>query len=379
MVFGPCQGPGTLDFPTSNLVLGGQPVPWRQEYKYVGVIFNSTTRDIFRSHYKLKHETTAYVFWKTILGCDHYVGRGHLPPEVGRQLYYALIDCHLTHGCDVAIDVDETSFILRRILGVGKRSGIAQLYSELGVYPLRVRRVLLALRYLAYLKALYEADRLRNAGQSSWYEDIAIVLRDLPFATPTLPPLADLSSAVLDQLQKQLIIAMKQWVIGSVESMVSIPLLHGRLEPQETGAPRFLYASDIICQPLLCGSFYFRGLRSNPEIHPPASLLCRKCGGALETPGHVLLQCRDVQTVAARDVLKESLMQDFGMTLRASVSAADAHLLLQELIFDLRTVAPVARFIYRVVRAWRFFGRRLPTMVSELAPDTDDDVDFWDF
>ncbi|KAK6985035.1 hypothetical protein R3P38DRAFT_3102700 [Favolaschia claudopus] len=72
-------------------------------------------------------------------------------------------------------------------------------------------------------------------------------------------------------------------------------------------------------------------------------------------------------------------MQDFGMTLRASVSSADAHLLLQELIFDLRTVAPVARFIYRVVRAWRFFGRRLPTMVSELAPDTDDDVEFWDF
>ncbi|KAK6974192.1 hypothetical protein R3P38DRAFT_2399045, partial [Favolaschia claudopus] len=116
---------------------------------------------IFRSHYKLKHETTAYVFWKTILGCDHYVGRGHLPPEVGRQLYYALVDCHLTHGCDVAIDVDETSFallnginlvILRRILGVGKRSGIAQLYSELGIYPLRVRRVLLALRYLAYLR-----------------------------------------------------------------------------------------------------------------------------------------------------------------------------------------------------------------------------------
>ncbi|KAK6977940.1 hypothetical protein R3P38DRAFT_2747256 [Favolaschia claudopus] len=411
MVFGPCQGPGVLDFPTSNLVLGGQPIPWRKEYKYVGVVFNSTTRDIFRSHYKLKHETTAYVFWKTILGCDHYVGRGRLPPEVGRQLYYALLDCHLTHGCDVAIDVDETSFallngvnlvILRRILGVGKRSGIPQLYSELGIYPLRVRRVLLALRYLAYLvdqpqshfawKSLYEADRLRNAGHSSWYGDIAAVLHELPFAAPTLPPLAGLTSAILDQLQKQLIIAMKQWVIDSVEGMVSIPLLHGRLEPQETGAPKRIplcqrhYLSAVTVSDhrlaltrLLCGSFYFRGLRSNPEIHPAASLLCRKCSGALETPGHVFLQCRDVQTVAAREVLRDSLMQGFGMTLRTPVSAADAHRLLQELIFDFGTVAPVARFIYKVVRAWRFFGRRLPTMVSELAPDTDDEVDLWDF
>ncbi|KAK6988548.1 hypothetical protein R3P38DRAFT_3332043 [Favolaschia claudopus] len=205
------------------------------------------------------------------------------------------------------------------------------------------------------------------------------VLRDLPFATPTLPPLAGLTSAILDQLQKQLIIAMKQWVIDSVEGM-------------ETGAPRRIplcqrhYLSAVTVSDhrlaltrLLCGSFYFRGLRSNPEIHPTASLLCRKCSGALETPGHVFLQCRDVQTVAARDVLRDSLMQGFAVTLRTSASAADAHRLLQELIFNVDTVVPVARFIYKVVRAWRFFGRRLPTMVSELAPDTDDEADLWDF
>ncbi|KAK7025892.1 hypothetical protein R3P38DRAFT_2529720 [Favolaschia claudopus] len=168
--------------------------------------FNSTTRDIFRSHYVKKRGAAAFVFWKTVLGCDHYVGRGRLPPDVGLQLYYALLDCHLTHGCDTAIDVDETSFaqlnglnlvFLRRILGVGKRSGVAQLYSELGVYPLRVRRALLALQYLGYLfdlpdehfarKSLVEADRLRSLDFSSWYGDLAIVLRDLPFAAPALP------------------------------------------------------------------------------------------------------------------------------------------------------------------------------------------------
>ncbi|KAK7025606.1 hypothetical protein R3P38DRAFT_3355918 [Favolaschia claudopus] len=183
----------------------------------------------------------------------------------------------------------------------------------------------------------------------------------------------DLSSAILDQLQKQLIIAMKQWLIGSVESMVSIPLLHGTLS-FGCCSNRPSVSSDKAALRILL----LLGFAVQPEIHPAASLSCRKCGGALETPGHVFLQCRDVQTVAARDVLKESLLHDFGMTLRASVTAADVHLLLQELIFNLGTVAPVARFIYKVVRAWRFFGRRLPTMVSELAPDTDEEADFWD-
>ncbi|KAK6984529.1 hypothetical protein R3P38DRAFT_3231790 [Favolaschia claudopus] len=183
---------------------------------------------------------------------------------------------------------------------------------------------------------------------------------------------------------------MKQWLIGSVESMVSIPLLHGRLEPQETGLlSGFLSARDIIfgcCsnRPSVSSDkaalriLLLLGFAVQPEIHPAASLSCRKCGGALETPGHVFLQVQGCADGGGTGLLKESLLHDFGMTLRASVTAADVHLLLQELIFNLGTVAPVARFIYKVVRAWRFFGRRLPTMVSELAPDTDEEADFWD-
>ncbi|KAJ7196190.1 hypothetical protein GGX14DRAFT_309340, partial [Mycena pura] len=122
-----------------------------------------------------------------------------LPPIIDCQLYHALIDCHLTHGCDLIVDVDPVSFallddlnhtVLRRILGLGKHSGLPQLYSELGVYPLLVRRLELALRYLAYLlalpsthlahKALQDADALRSHGSSSWLGDLAYVVRNLP-------------------------------------------------------------------------------------------------------------------------------------------------------------------------------------------------------
>src|ERR1700753_1478788 len=110
MIFGPLQGEGARDVAQQALTLNGKEIPWVEEYKYVGVRFTSMTRDIFRRHYERKRETASFVFWKTVLGCNHYVGRGRLPPEVGCQLYYALIDCHLTHACDVALDVDATSF-----------------------------------------------------------------------------------------------------------------------------------------------------------------------------------------------------------------------------------------------------------------------------
>ncbi|KAK7040995.1 hypothetical protein R3P38DRAFT_2512541, partial [Favolaschia claudopus] len=222
--------------------------------------------------------------------------------------------------------------------------------------------------------------------------DLAILLRDLPFVAPALPPMADLNAAICKRLHDELIAGMKQWVLNSVEGMVSIPLLHGRLEPQEEGAPRRIplcqrhYLSVVSITDhrlaltrLLCGSFYFRGLRTTLQDHSPASLLCRKCGSDLETPGHVFMQCRDLQTVAARETLRETLQREFGVTLRTADSAADAMRGMQKLIFDLKTVVPMARFIYQVVRAWRWFGRRLPTMVSELAPDTDEEADYWNF
>ncbi|KAK6993221.1 hypothetical protein R3P38DRAFT_3223843 [Favolaschia claudopus] len=188
--------------------------------------------------------------------------------------------------------------------------------------------------------------------------------------------MADLNAAICKRLHDELIAGMKQWVLNSVEGMVSIPLLHGRLEPQEEGAPRRIplcqrhYLSVVSITDhrlaltrLLCGSFYFRGLRTTLQDHSPASLLCRK----------------DLQTVAARETLRETLQREFGVTLRTADSAADAMRGMQKLIFDLKTVVPMARFIYQVVRAWRWFGRRLPTMVSELAPDTDEEADYWNF
>ncbi|KAJ7230736.1 hypothetical protein GGX14DRAFT_343851, partial [Mycena pura] len=386
--------------------LNGEDIPWVQYYKYMGMWFNSTTRDIFRTHYEKKCAAAAYVSWKTVLGCDHYVGRGRLPPLVGCQLYYALIDCHLIHGYDVALDVDKTSMelldslnrvILHRILGVGKHSGIVQLYSELGIYPLHVRHTELAIWYLRYLlalpsthlahKALEEADRLCRKTKSSWLGDLAFVLGNLPFMAPTLPSLTNLTVNGCDSLIHQLRTRAKQWVADSIAGMVSLPLLHGRLEPQEKGAPRAIqlcrqhYLSRVLVTDhrlaltcLVCASFYFQGLHTDTSSFPFSQLSCRKCGMDVETPGHVFIQCRKARTVEARHELRVALLQDFQVVLPETHSREAMEEIICHLIFDWNTVIPMARFIYKVVRSWRGFGRRLSSMVGEIVPETEDGI-----
>ncbi|KAF7298580.1 hypothetical protein MIND_00804700 [Mycena indigotica] len=125
---------------------------------------------------------------------------------------------------------------------------------------------------------------------------------------------------------------------------------------------------------LLCGSFHFRGLHSDPASHDPASVTCRKCGEDLETPGHVFLQCRARDVVELRVELREELRQRFGATLASEpTSQAEAERQLRVLIFAWETVVPMARFVYRVCKAWSWFGRKLPSMASELAPLSDDE------
>nr|GAT46238.1 predicted protein [Mycena chlorophos] len=369
MIFGPIS-PRVSRRPARCPTLCGESVPWLSQHKYVGIWFDSTCRDIFRAHYEHKHNAAAYVYWKTILGCDLYVGHGRLPPDVACQLYYALVDPHLTHGCDVMLDVDPVSFawlddlnrsILRRILGVGSRSGKPQLYSELGIYPLAVRRAELALHYLRYLttlpdshlarKALHEADRLRRKGKSSWTGDLARVLADLPFHIRRLPSLRNLSTQ--DKPPRRSPLCRRHYLTRVAHTNQCLALTR-----------------------LLRGSFYFRGLRSDPDKHAPDSLLCRKCGEASETPGHVFLQCRARETVEARIELRDELRRRYGVLLGVLPSTRKAaEDKMRELIFNWETVIPMARFVYRVCKSWRWFGRKLPTMAREMAPDSADEWD----
>ncbi|KAJ7038895.1 hypothetical protein C8F04DRAFT_884841, partial [Mycena alexandri] len=148
MVFGP------MPRPLPVFTLNGRVIHYTDCFCYVGLTFQSTTKNIFASHYSHK-ATVARRTGFTVLGIESYVG--NLPPKEGRLLYMACIDAHLVSGADVVIDSDpgpkgveslekvQTSF-LRRLLGLGAYSMRAPLFTELGLIPLSYRRVILALR-----------------------------------------------------------------------------------------------------------------------------------------------------------------------------------------------------------------------------------------
>ena len=84
---------------------------------------------------------------------------GRLTPRELKQLYMARVNCHLIHGCEIAPDSEDVhvkqlmtvqvSFI-RQMLNLHRRSIVAPLFTETGIIPLRVRRVLLTLSHLVY-------------------------------------------------------------------------------------------------------------------------------------------------------------------------------------------------------------------------------------
>jgi hypothetical protein len=111
---------------------------------------------MWREQYKVKAKKASKVA-NVILGLDRFVGT--LPAWDLRTLYMARVDPYLTAGCEVCLDVEEKSLkllekvqlkFLRRMLGVGSRAMKAILFSETGIWPIRYRRVYLALKNLCY-------------------------------------------------------------------------------------------------------------------------------------------------------------------------------------------------------------------------------------
>ena len=154
MIFGPL--PNIL--PT--LRLGDLIVELVYEFKYVGIWLTSTTPNIFSRNYSVK-ASKARNSSNAAFAMKHRIGS--LPIKEGLTLYMARVDCYLTSGADISLDVDTRMIeehldtqhtFLRRLLGINSRSMLAGLFTETGLMPIRIRRLLLALGRLHYLVSL---------------------------------------------------------------------------------------------------------------------------------------------------------------------------------------------------------------------------------
>ncbi|KAJ3858921.1 hypothetical protein EV359DRAFT_13776, partial [Lentinula novae-zelandiae] len=123
---------------------------------------------------------------------------GCLPPREGIILYMARVDPHLIFGCEIVLDIDLSLLgdleqaqcqYLRRLLGISKRSMRAILFTELGIEPIRYRRLGLALGYLQSLliqpdhrvvrDAFTHSLHLARSGHATWVNDLRSTLSKL--------------------------------------------------------------------------------------------------------------------------------------------------------------------------------------------------------
>ncbi|KAJ7165504.1 hypothetical protein C8R43DRAFT_816490, partial [Mycena crocata] len=251
MVFGP------LPRELPPFLLNGKSVRYTDCFCYVGVTFKSTHKNIFFSHYTAKAKAarkTAY----SVLEIEAYIG--DLPPKEGRLLYMACIDPHLVSGADVIIDVDtialtllekiQTAFLCR-LLGVGAYSMRAPLFTELGLVPLRYRRLIIALRYLGYLVGLDKKHYARAAAEDSYnlfcnghqgyWMDLTYALQSLRIPV-TLPPLPELTQETCSALGKQVYTSAMRSLDDDVNASTRLYMLHDRHEPLENEPPKKITA-----------------------------------------------------------------------------------------------------------------------------------------
>lgn len=121
MIFGPVPNPLPV------LAIGQESLVFTDHFKYVGITFQSTHRNIFFQHYINKASAACLETYK-IFAAESLISA--FPMKEGLQLYMALVDPHLTFGCEVCIDIDSTALklledvqvmCLRHLLGLPNR------------------------------------------------------------------------------------------------------------------------------------------------------------------------------------------------------------------------------------------------------------------
>ncbi|KAF5339991.1 hypothetical protein D9611_012378 [Ephemerocybe angulata] len=256
---------------------------------------------------------------RVICGLEALVGSFQMKDAI--KLYMALVDPHLTHGCEIALDTNATALgllekvqiaFLRRILGLGQRSILSVLYTETGILPIRYRRILIALGYLRYIVdcdeqqlvkvAVRECAQLTATNQSNWLMSLREILAKLPFELQILT-FHDLPTvAQVDALIKGVTNRINKKLLGDTESSEKLYLLRGRADPA-TGLPtacayrEYLGIKNAqhrkaVTRVLTSNHWYaIESLRYTKNPVPVEMRKCRLCRTLIETPEHALFEC----------------------------------------------------------------------------------------
>ncbi|KAJ6501046.1 hypothetical protein C8R47DRAFT_970532 [Mycena vitilis] len=378
LVFGKCA------VPVPVFKLGSTVLKIKPDEKYVGVTFRTDTQNILAAHYKAKARTARYCGHR-IMAIEDMTGR--LSPEELKEIYMGRVDCHLTHGCEISPDSEDVHVkqlskvqisFLRHMLNLHSRSMIAPLFTETGIMPIRVRRLLIVLKHLQYFLGLDKEHYARAAldsslqlaarAKKSWAKDLITAASRLPFQCPELILTNATSIEYVKDYAKSVEKLMMEWLQQSIDSSDKLYLLHGRLEPQKDKPPTLVtskmrhYLTMVKTQKhrealtsllLSTHQLALEVLRYTDHAYQPVARpdrLCRLCMEEVETPEHALITCKSSdELVGLRAAFLTKLFSN-SPDLQISMVVNSETEFLKTVVYSRPNIALVAKYAYEVLQ-----------------------------
>ncbi|KAJ6481555.1 hypothetical protein C8R47DRAFT_1049836 [Mycena vitilis] len=377
-------GRSPLPIPHPVFMLGANQLKIVLEEKYVGVTFRTDTQNMFAAHYKAKARTGRYCGHR-IMAVEDMTGR--LSPKDLKEIYMARVDCHLTNACEVMPDCEDVHLkqlsqvqirFIRNMLNLHPRSMIAPLFTETGIMPLRVRRLLLVLTHLVYWLGLDKKHLARAAldsslelsarGKRCWSKDLITAASRLPFLCPELVLNSTTTVVDIQNYAKNVDKLMMEWLQAEIDSSDKLYLLQGRLEPQKDKPPKQItstmrhYLTLVKTQThrealtsimLSTHQLAVEILRYVDHEHGQVARenrLCRFCKTDIETPEHALITCtsQDALVDLREKFLEHLFLKCPNLRLRL---ALDSNVeFLKAIIHSRPSIALVAKFAHDVLQ-----------------------------
>ncbi|OCH84150.1 hypothetical protein OBBRIDRAFT_742081 [Obba rivulosa] len=232
----------------------------------------------------------------------------------------------------------------------------------MGLFPLRFRRALLALRYLVYLLsldcpllahcALTEVLALARDGAPSWAGDLVFVLTGLGIPVD-LPRLSDagyvhecqdrVATALDGQLHEEILNSSRLRILSARPLQVSVVAFHPYLRIAHTRHRKALARLIASEHPLRVELMRRDGVVREAR-------LCRFCDGAVEDEEHILFTCEgDARLVARRELFWQDAVRTWpalqDIRRRRSVSLLG---LLHQLLAHNGATTALAHYVYDI-------------------------------
>ena len=284
------------------------------EYKYVGTVISSKSRDIFKQNYSHLAEKTENALYALKSFIKNSVGQ--LQPSLSFQTFDSQISPIMEYASEIWFDNKEVRDLekihlkyMKNTLHVKNSSSTYAIYAECGRFPLIVKQKCQVIKYWQRIlksdqthvirKAYNSLFELHSLGQINWCTHVKSILEETQLATAWDEQSLDIKtySVLKERLHK----AFMDKCIENIDDSDKNPKLRTyKLFKNEFRMENYLLTLNNLNHSLALARFRISshnlrietGRYTRPNKTPPDQRICLYCPSqAVEDEMHMLLKC----------------------------------------------------------------------------------------